>query len=129
MDNCIFCKIIRGEIPCRKIWEDDNYFAFMDIKPLNPGHTLLIPKKHYRFVYEVPKVAKYWQKANDIALHLKQKLNAEYISFITAGMEVHHAHIHIVPRFKDDHLSDFFEPLRINLSNEELNEIHSKINS
>ncbi|MDD2482747.1 MAG: HIT domain-containing protein [Candidatus Shapirobacteria bacterium] len=103
MDDCIFCKIIKGEIPCHKIYEDDNFLAFLDINPVAVGHTLLIPKTHYRWVYDVSNFGNYWQVAQKIALAIKNSdLNPEYVSFLTMGNEVHHAHIHIIPRSTSD---------------------------
>lgn len=103
MDNCIFCKIIKGEIPCHKVYEDEKYLAFLDINPVSIGHTLLIPKEHHRWVYDVPNFGEYWQTAQKIAVSIKDSsLNPEYISFITMGNEVPHAHIHIIPRNLND---------------------------
>jgi histidine triad (HIT) family protein len=102
--DCIFCKIINGEIPSYKIYEDEKFFAFLDINPLNPGHTLVIPKKHYRWVLDVPQFGNYWEVAGVVAQNLKQNLNAESINFITLGYEVEHSHIHVIPRFKNDDL-------------------------
>ena len=62
MDNCIFCKIINSEIPCTKIYEDENYLAFLDVEPKSEGHTLLIPKKHYRWIYDVENFSEYFEK-------------------------------------------------------------------
>ena len=101
--DCIFCKIVKGEIPCHKIYEDDNFLAFLDISPVALGHTLLIPKNHYRWVYEIPEFGEFWQVAQKIALNIKNSpINPEYISFLTMGNEVAHAHIHIIPRFEND---------------------------
>ena len=103
MDDCVFCKIVKGEIPCHKIYEDDNFLAFLDINPINFGHTLLIPKVHYRWIYDVPNFGQYWQIAQKIALAIKKSpINPEYISFLTMGNEVFHAHIHLIPRFTGD---------------------------
>ena len=101
--DCIFCKIVKGEIPCHKNYEDDNFLAFLDISPVALGHTLLIPKNHYRWVYEIPEFGEFWQVAQKIALNIKNSpINPEYISFLTMGNEVAHAHIHIIPRFEND---------------------------
>jgi histidine triad (HIT) family protein len=103
MNDCIFCKIIKGEIPCDKVYEDDNFLAFLDINPTSTGHTLLIPKTHYRWVYDVSNFGEYWQVAQKIALAIKNSdLNPEYVSFLTMGNEVHHAHIHLIPRSTSD---------------------------
>lgn len=107
MDDCIFCKIIKGEIPCYKVYEDDKFLAFLDINPVSPGHTLLVPKIHYRWVYDLPNFGEYWQVAQKLAINIKNSaLNPDYISFLTMGNEVSHAHIHIIPR----NISDPVEP-------------------
>jgi histidine triad (HIT) family protein len=102
MEDCIFCKIVKGEIPSFKIYEDSQFLAFLDINPLNPGHTLLIPKDHYRWTYDVPNFGDYWEVAKKIALSQVKNLNCEFVSFLTVGKEAHHAHIHIIPRFEND---------------------------
>lgn len=122
MDDCIFCKIVSGQIPCHKVYEDENFLAFLDIKPFAKGHTLLIPKKHYRWVYDVPNFNEYWQVAQKIALDIKNSsLNPEYISFLTMGNEVLHGHIHIIPRSMSDEITPIFQSLPcLELSSEEL---------
>jgi histidine triad (HIT) family protein len=102
MVDCIFCKIAVGQIPCNKIYEDKDYLAFLDIKPLNPGHVLIIPKKHFRWVYDVDDQAGYWTVAKALAQKMVKSLKAEYAMFVTWGLEVPHAHIHVIPRF-DQH--------------------------
>ncbi|MCX6705850.1 MAG: HIT domain-containing protein, partial [Candidatus Woesebacteria bacterium] len=76
MDNCIFCKIVKGEIPCYKVYEDNNFLAFLDIKPLTRGNSLLISKKHYRWVYDVPDFGSYWEAAKKVALATIKALGA-----------------------------------------------------
>ncbi len=102
MPDCIFCQIIAGKIPCHKIYEDDNFLGFLDIKPRNPGNSLLIPKKHYRWVYDLPNFGKYWQAAQIITLASIKALKADSVSYLTIGYEIPHAHIRIIPRFKND---------------------------
>ena len=104
MKNCIFCKIIKGEVPYDKVYEDKDFLAFLDISPLNPGHTLVVPKKHYRWVVEVLKFGEYWEAAGKIAKAVQKILKTDSINFIVLGYEVSHAHIHIIPRFNDDDL-------------------------
>lgn len=104
MENCLFCEIIKGRLPAYKFWEDEEFLAFLDINPLNPGHTLVIPKKHYRWVLEVKEFADYWETAGKIAKKLKQTLSADSINFVTLGYEMEHAHIHVIPRFDNDDL-------------------------
>lgn len=103
MENCIFCKIVKGEIPCYKVYEDDLFLAFLDINPVTAGHILLIPKKHYRWVYDVFEFDKYWKVAKKIALSIKKSsLKPNFVTFLTMGNEVPHAHIHIIPRNNSD---------------------------
>ncbi len=103
MSECIFCQIIKGEIPSFKVYENDKFFAFLDIRPRTEGHTLLIPKEHYRWVYDVPYFGEYWETAKKVALAQKEALGAEFVTFLTHGLEVEHAHIHIIPRQKGEY--------------------------
>jgi len=102
MADCIFCQIVKGDVPCFKVYEDDSFLGFLDISPFSPGHTILIPKIHYRWVYDVSRVGQYWESANLIAHSILKIIKPDYISFWTFGNEVEHAHIHIVPRFNGD---------------------------
>lgn len=102
MDDCVFCKIIAGQIPCYKVYEDNNFLGFLDIKPLNRGNSLLIPKVHYRWVYDVPNFGEYFEVAKKIALATMPVVGAKATSFLTLGYEVPHAHIRIIPRFDHD---------------------------
>ena len=99
MEDCIFCKIIRGEIPCVKIWEDEKYFAFLDQGQINPGHTLLIPKEHndYLFDLEDEKYSELLLKGKNIAKILKSKLKPKRVGLAVEGFGVPHVHIHLVP--------------------------------
>lgn len=132
MSDCVFCKIISGEIPCHKIYEDDDFIAFLDIKPLNPGNSLLIPKTHYRWVYDVPNFGQYFEIAKIVGLASAVALNAMSISYLTLGFEVPHAHIRIIPRFDNDK-SRFEHGINtqntLSISNEEMLEITNKIKS
>ena len=129
MDDCVFCKIVRGEIPCHKVYEDENFLAFLDIKPFAMGHTLIIPKKHYRWVYDVPNFGEYWQLAQKISLNIKKSsLNPGYISFLTMGNEVLHAHIHLIPRSTEDDITPILQSLpHLSFSNEKFIDTLNKI--
>lgn len=107
--DCIFCKIIKGEIPCYKVYEDSLFLGFLDIFPLSKGNTLLIPKKHYRWVNDVVEFGAYWEAARKIAQTIEKKLGATSISYLTFGEEVPHAHIRIIPRYS---ATDFYLTLR-----------------
>ena len=116
MDNCIFCKIISGEIPSSKVYEDDKVLAFLDISQATKGHTLVIPKEHVRNILEmsaetaetvfsrVPKIARAVQKATK-AIGMNILNNNEEV----AGQTVFHTHVHLVPRYgaEDDLKIDF----------------------
>ncbi len=93
MENCIFCKIIAGEIPCHKVYEDADFLAFLDIRPISAGHTLVIPKQHYRWVWDVPNAGPYFEVARKVALAQKKAFNTDEVFSKIVGEEVPHAHI------------------------------------
>lgn len=97
MENCIFCKLVAGEIPAEKIYENDDFLAFLDIRPLSPGHSLIIPKKHYRWVWDVPNAGDYFEVAKKVALAQKKAFGTEAVLSKIIGNEVPHAHIWIFP--------------------------------
>ncbi len=99
MENCVFCKIGKGEVPSYKIFENEKYFAFLDINPMNPGHTLLMPKKHTDYIFDLPDddYQELWREAKDIAQKLKSKLKSKRIGIVVEGFAVSHVHIHLIP--------------------------------
>ncbi len=116
MDDCIFCKISRGELPASKVYEDDSVMAFMDIRPVNPGHVLIVPRTHAKNITEVPleTAGKMFQLAKRLhSALLKCELQAEGSNFLlsngaVAGQEVFHAHLHVIPRRENDGLKITF---------------------
>jgi len=136
MADCIFCKIRDGEIPSRRVYEDEHVFAILDTSQVTPGHTLLIPKKHVRNIYDydeelasqvfaaVPKVARALRDFNDDVEGLNVLVNNEEI----ASQTVFHSHIHLLPRYTEEddfglewgHNEDLY-------SDEELDELQDKI--
>ncbi len=102
MEDCIFCKIVAGEIPCYKTYEDELFLGFLDIRPLNKGNSLLISKGHYRWVNDVPEFGKYWEAARTLALKTADVVEPDFITYLTLGEEVPHAHIRVIPRFEGD---------------------------
>ena len=107
--DCLFCRIIRGDIPSMKVYEDKDFFAFLDIGPINKGHTLLVPKGHYPdfLVTPDPVLSRVYQTAKKIALALESALGADGFNISTnirpaAGQIIFHTHIHIIPRFAGD---------------------------
>ncbi|MCK5023391.1 MAG: HIT family protein [Candidatus Aenigmarchaeota archaeon] len=106
MDECLFCKIVTGEIPSQKVYEDSEFFAFLDINPRNPGHTLVVPKKHYNTVMEMDdhEAGEFFKVVKKIAIAVKKGMNADGISLgqsneRAAGQVIPHAHFHVIPRF------------------------------
>ena len=109
MKDCLFCKIVAGEIPSYKVYEDENFLAFLDINPVNKGHVLIIPKQHSKNILELEDTlaGKIMIVVKKLGNHIKEKLNADGINIISnidrpAGQIIFHTHIHIIPRFKND---------------------------
>ena len=126
MTECIFCKIVNGEVPSYQIYENDNFLAFLDIHPLNKGHTLIIPKKHYRWVWDVKE--EYSAITNKIANALKKAFQTDYVQLIAIGNEVPHAHLHLIPRFDNDDHGVLPDPKNIkDIKKEEMKEITKQI--
>lgn len=99
MQDSIFTKIIKGEIPCHKIYEDERTLAFLDIHPSQTGHTLVVPKKQIEFVWDLPD-EEYWAimaTAKKVALHLREVLGAKYVGERIIGVDVPHAHVQLIP--------------------------------
>lgn len=98
-DESIFTKIIKGEIPADKIYEDERTYAFLDIRPTQPGHTLVVPKQQIDYIWDLPDEDYHalWAAAKKIAKHLKTKLNVQRVGIKVEGLEVPHAHIHLIP--------------------------------
>ena len=128
MKDCIFCKITNKEIPCNKIYEDKEFLAFLDIKPLNPGHTLIIPKKHYKWIWDIENFGSYFEFVKKVESSIEKALNPERVVIGVAGEEVPHAHVHLVPRFKDDGHGGFIITNNFkDISKEKMREIAEKI--
>lgn len=106
MNNCIFCKIINGEIPSYKIYEDETVMAFLDISPDSNGHTLIIPKKHYKDIDDIDNqvLSHILEIAKKIKLKLEKKLNIDGLTLIQNNgdiQEVKHFHLHLKPYYKN----------------------------
>ncbi len=99
MEESIFTKIIKGEIPCYEVYEDEHTLAFLDIHPAQPGHTLVIPKKQIEFVWDLDDETYQAVMATSkkVAQHLKKVLQVPYIGEQVIGIDVPHAHIHLIP--------------------------------
>tara|TARA_Y100000310_G_scaffold345746_1_gene469166 strand:+ start:10481 stop:10888 length:408 start_codon:yes stop_codon:yes gene_type:complete len=111
MSDCIFCKLVKGEIPSSKVFEDDKTIAFLDIAPVNKGHVLVIPKEHFETILDTPEdtLKEVIATTKKVTAAVKKGVNADGITvgqsnFEAAGQVVPHLHFHIMPRFKDDGL-------------------------
>ena len=93
MDDCIFCKIVKGELPSYKVYEDDDFFAFLDTNPLSAGHTLVIPKEHARWVWDIKNIGTYFDVTRKIAKAMQKAFGIEMIQSKIIGDEMFHAHI------------------------------------
>lgn len=122
MKNCLFCQIVRRDIPSYTVYEDEQYYAFLDIFPHTKGHTLVIPKKHYHWVYDVEEPGTYWEAVIKITKQIQHVLKPQWVNYITFG-EVPHAHIHILPRFGPVAGAQAFPPNIIQMESEELREL------
>ncbi len=105
--NCLFCEIANKKIASFKVWENEDFLAFLDIAPINPGHVLLIPKKHTKDVFSLSDDVydKIFQIAKKIVKPLKKATLAKKIGLVVEGFGVPHAHIHLVPTYKGNELN------------------------
>ena len=111
MEECLFCKIVKGELPSSKIYEDEYTLAFLDLFPVNKGHSLVISKEHYKNIFDVPEesLSKISSVMKNVADAVKNGVNADGISIAQsngkdAGQVISHIHFHVMPRFKNDGL-------------------------
>jgi histidine triad (HIT) family protein len=109
--ECIFCKIVEGKIPSSKLYEDEHILSFLDIGPVNKGHALIIPKKHFVDLTEIPEkeLKELIKVSQKIAIAVEKATNAQGFNIAmnnkpAAGQVVMHAHLHVIPRYKDDGL-------------------------
>ena len=123
----IFTKIINGEIPCYKIAEDENYFAFLDINPLKKGHTLVVPKKEVDYFFDLDDetISGMMVFARKVAKAIDNTIECKRVGVVVLGMEVPHAHVHLIPLNKESDAS-FTQP-KPKLSEEEFEEVADKI--
>ncbi len=125
--SSIFTKIVNGEIPSYKVAEDENYLAFLDIFPLAKGHTLVIPKKEIDYIFDLDdqNYQGLWVFAKKVALGIKSVVPCERIGVAVLGLDVPHAHIHLVPL---NNMEEFdFKRKKLKLEKEEFEEIANAI--
>jgi len=123
----IFTRIIEGEIPCYKIAEDEKHFAFLDINPLSPGHSLVVPKEEVDYIFDLPakRLGELHQFSQGVAKAIEQIIPCERIGMTVIGLEVPHAHIHLIP-IKGISDMEFSRP-KLNMSKDEFEDISYKI--
>lgn len=114
--SCIFCRIVQKQVPSSLVFEDEKVMAFLDIRPLNEGHTLVIPKAHYESIFDIPKehIAYLHGITKRIAFAVEKVTKADGISIIqqngkAAGQDIFHLHVHVIPRYEDQKLPSFSE--------------------
>lgn len=131
-DNCLFCRIVSRELPATVVYEDEKSFAFLDHRPLFPGHTLLVPREHIETLGELPvsQVEPYFKAAQLLARAVESGLEAEG-TFVAmnnrVSQSVPHLHVHVVPRRRKDGLKGFFWPRTKYKGDEEMKLVQSKI--
>ena len=131
MQNCIFCKIVEKGIPASIVYEDDRVLAFLDIRPRNVGHTLVIPKSHAATIFDISEddIANLYKVVQKISFAVKKAVNAEGINIIQSNIVsqgVPHFHTHVLPRFFDDEMPIVWESNN-EAEQEELDEVAEKI--
>ena len=133
-DDCIFCKIISGQIPCAKVYESPLLLGFLDIAPASPGHCLLVPKAHYENIFDLPADLgpEFLKGFSALGRAIMQAVNAQGLNigmnnFKAAGQVVFHAHFHIIPRLSNDGLSAW--PQKSYANHEEMNSLALSIRS
>ncbi len=131
--ECVFCKIIRGEIPCCKVYEDDLILAFLDIAPFNIGHTVIIPKDHQNSITTLDEIYanRIIKIAPKIGVALMRTINAEGFNLFlnngsVAGQTVWHCHMHVLPRFAGDKVVISSEPMKYD-SMDQMSELAEKL--
>lgn len=131
-EQCIFCKIANGEIPSKTIYEDEDFRVILDLEPAAKGHSLILPKNHYRNLLELPDetAANAIVLAKKLAIQMKDKLKCDGLNVVqnneeAAGQTVFHFHMHLIPRYKDDNQKIDWEKSKP--SQEELEAIKNEI--
>ena len=97
--DCLFCKIVAGVIPCHKVWEDENHLAFLDINPIREGHTLVIPKTHAPYLFDLDDdtYRSLLAASKTVAARLKEVFDVPRIGMAVEGFAVDHVHVHLIP--------------------------------
>ncbi len=125
----IFTKIINGEVPCQKIYEDEHTFAFLDIMPATRGHALVIPKREVEFVWDLTdeEHTAVMATAKKVALRIREVLKPSYVGELIVGTDVPHAHVHVLPFEESHQLKDALGADRERVSDDELNKLAEEL--
>ncbi|MCX6815760.1 MAG: HIT family protein [Candidatus Aenigmarchaeota archaeon] len=130
--DCLFCKIARNEVPSFKVYEDEKVVAILDINPASSGHTLIMPKKHYLNLHDIPEntLSDCMTVVKKMTDRTRNKLNAVGVNIMQnngrqAGQVIDHIHFHVIPRYENDGIMMRFP--RVQLSNEEMKKIQDKL--
>lgn len=133
-NNCIFCRIIGGEIPSNTIYEDDTFRVILDASPASKGHALILPKEHYADLYEIDEevAGKAMKLAKKLATHMTKQLKCDGFNLVQnngeiAGQTVFHFHLHLIPRYKDAKNEDILKWTHETFTPEEFKEIRDSI--
>ncbi|MEK6945953.1 MAG: HIT family protein [Nanoarchaeota archaeon] len=110
MSDCVFCKIAAKEIPSEMIYEDRDVFVFLDLNPVNYGHILIIPKKHFKTMLETPEdiLGKVFSTSKKFMKTIQKALDADFVALTVVGTDVPHFHVHVIPRYFNDGLAGFW---------------------
>lgn len=132
-DDCIFCKIAAGEIPSRKLYEDEDVIVIMDLSPTSKGHSLIIPKEHCTNIYDIDEdvAAKVMRVAKRLAIKMTDALGCDGFNLLqnngeTAGQTMFHFHMHLIPRYKDAD-NNMLKFTSVSLSDEEMDALRDQI--
>jgi len=132
MEDCIFCKVVEKKVPCKLIYEDADTMAFLDINPGAPGHTLVIPKKHFSTIFEMDdeETSKLFNTVLKISKAINTIIRPDGLNIFqnnkpAAGQIINHAHVHIFPRFRGDGID--FKWRRVVLDSEDLDRIAERL--
>lgn len=132
MEDCIFCKIIEGEIPSHKVYEEENVIAFLDANPTSKGHTLVVPKKHVENIHEASGMDYMWDAIVKVSNAVKEAFDAPGMNIDQnngeiAGQEVMHMHFHVTPRYTGDEIEIDYDRSELENGEEVAEEISEKI--
>jgi len=130
MEDCIFCRIVKGEIPADKLYDDEGVIAILDINPFSLGHILVIPKNHEKWVWDMndKDYVELMLKTRYLANVLRKAFDVEWVEEVIAGIGVAHVHVHLLPRTENDGLGDLpTKPIHPRPSKEEMSEIADRI--